>query len=150
MNKLVVVTDTGTFKAFRLEEDDYTSTPRLKPVEQYETFLGDDRISRRLSDQAGRHGKGGIGLAGINDGETGEQHNIRLENERRSIKQIAEKMNELLGDGEFESCYFAASSEINPSIIEHLSPQARAKIEKNVHRNLVNAQRDELLSQFRN
>jgi len=151
MNRLVVLTDLGTFKAFRLEEDRPdrpNSTPRLQPVDAYETSKGDDRIGRQLSDQAGRFKTGGQHGTATNDGATGERHNINLENHRRSIEQIADKMSELLSDGEFESCYFAASDEINNRIVERLSPQIRAKIEKNLHCNLVNAPNDELLKHF--
>ena len=59
MNKLVVLTDLGTFKAYRLEENRASSSPRLQPVDSYETTLGDDRIGRRLSDQAGNFQKSG-------------------------------------------------------------------------------------------
>lgn len=150
MNKLVVLTDLGTFKAYRLEENRASSSPRLQPVDSYETTLGDDRIGRRLSDQAGNFQKSGaMGMQGVNDGETGERHNICLENERRSVKQIAEKMNELLSNGDFDSCYFAASNEINREIVNNLSPQAKAKIEKNLTCNLVNAPQEELLSHFK-
>ncbi|HTG43186.1 MAG TPA: host attachment protein [Verrucomicrobiae bacterium] len=148
MDKLVVLTDLGTFKAFRLEENRTRSTPRLQPVEAYENPDGDDRIGRRLSDQAGQFGMGALSSASVFGQGNGERHNIWLENERRSVKEIAEKMSELLADGEFESCYFAAGNEINLAIIEHLSPQARAKIEKNVHCNLVNAQKDDVLQHF--
>ena len=150
MNKLVVLTDLGSFKAYRLEDDRSNSRPRLQPVDAYETSLGDHRIGRRLSDQAGNFQKSGaMGMQGVNDGETGERHNICLENDKRSVKQIAEKMSELLSDGEFESCYFAASNEINRQIVESLTPEARKKIEKNLHCNLVNAPKDQVLKQFK-
>ena len=58
-------------------------------------------------------------------------------------------MSELLRDGEFESCYFAASNEINREIVNNLSPQAKAKIEKNLTCNLVNAPKEELLNHFK-
>ena len=46
MNKLVVLTELGTFKAFRLEEGRVSSTPRLEPVDSYEKVNGDDQIGR--------------------------------------------------------------------------------------------------------
>jgi hypothetical protein len=150
MNKLVVLTDLGTFKAFRLEEDRASSKPRLQAVDAYENVDGDDRIGRRLSDQAGQFQKGGgHGTAAVHDGENGERHNIWLENEKRSVKKIADTMSKLLADGEFESCYFAASDEINRQIVDRLSPDARRKIEKNLHCNLVNAPNDQVLEQFK-
>lgn len=125
-----------------------SSSPRLEQVDAFESVYGDDRISRRLSDQAGQFGKGSTGSAAINDGANGERHNINLENRRRSIKEVADRISELLKSGEYESCYLAASNEINNQIMENLSPEARGKIEKNVHRNLVNAAREEVLHHF--
>jgi hypothetical protein len=148
MNRLVVLTDLGTFKAYRLEDNPVATKPHLEPVDEYESIYGDDRISRRLSDQAGNFGRGNPVVGGSNDGETGERHNIWLENERRSVKQIAQRMTELLKRDEFESCYFAASNEINNAIIDALPAETRSKIEKNVHSNLVNAKRDEVLQHF--
>jgi hypothetical protein len=149
MNKLVVLTDLGTFKAYRLEDDRSNSTPRLQQVDAYETELGDDRIGRRQTDQAGQFQKGSLSFAAVNDGANGERHNIRLEDERRSVKQIAERMNNLLANGDFEACYFAAGNEINREIVSHLSPQAKAKIQKNLICNLVNAPKEELLQHFK-
>lgn len=149
MNKLVVLTDLGTFKAYRLEQDRVSSTPRLQPVDAYESVYGDDRIGRRLSDQAGQFKTSGHAGVATQDGADGERHNIWLENERRSVKQIAERISKLLGNGEFESCYLAASSEINREIVDHLTPEARRKIEKNVQCNLVNSPKEQVLQHFK-
>jgi hypothetical protein len=148
MNKLVILTDTGTFKAYRLEQDQNSSSPRLAPVQAFEMVTGDDRISRQLSDQQGQHNEGPGAFPGAKNGETGERHNIWLENEKRSVREIARTMGELLADDAVESCYFAASNEINKEIIDHLPPAARMKIEKNLHCNLVNEPREELLNRF--
>lgn len=148
MSKLVVVTDLGTFKAYKLEQDGFSSSPRLEIVDAWETVYGDDRISRRVSDQAGQFGKGSRGFAGVNDMSNGERHNINLENRRRSVKVISEKLSEMLGKEEFEACFFAASDEINGMILEGLNPQARGKLQKNLKSNLVNAPKEEVLRQF--
>ena len=148
MSKLVVVTDLGTFKAFRLQKDGFSSSPRLEVVDAWETVYGDDRISRRLSDQAGQFGKGSKSFAAVNDMANGERHNIQLENRRRSVKEIVQKLSDLLKNGEFDGCYFAAAEEINNTIVESLPPQAQTKIEKNVRSNLVNADREELFRHF--
>jgi hypothetical protein len=150
MNKLVVLTDLGTFKAYRLESDRVSSTPRLQPVDSFENQKADDRIGRQVTDDAGRFKTGGQqpGMAAA-DAADGERHNIWLENERRSVKEIAERMSKLLGNGDFESCYFAASNEINREIVDHLTPEARQKIEKNVHCNLVNTPKEQVLQHFK-
>src|SRR4051812_29062540 len=138
MNTLVVLTDLGTFKAFALEQDGLSSTPRLKPVETKKIIEGDDRIGGQVTDEGGQFRKSKGRFAVNGDRADGEQHNIWLENHRRSEKEIAEAISDLLQDGRFESCYFAAAREINNRILEHLTPQARAKIEKNLHCDLVN------------
>lgn len=148
MSKLVVLTDLGTFKAFRMDEDKKFSSPRLEPLETVENELADERLRLLVTDQAGDFGQGSAASAAMSVGATGERHNIWLENERRSVKEIVHRLSELLQDREVDSCYFAASNEINRSIIEALPREARAKIKKNVHANLVNARREEVLSQF--
>ncbi|HVK59763.1 MAG TPA: hypothetical protein VM735_13340 [Candidatus Kapabacteria bacterium] len=45
MNKLVVLTDLGTFKAYRFEADQVSSSPRLQPVDAYDNILGDGKPS---------------------------------------------------------------------------------------------------------
>ena len=148
MSKLVVLTDLGTFKAFKMEKDAFSTSPRLEVVDAWETVYGDDRISRRVSDQAGQFGKGSKGFAAINDMANGERHNIELENRRRSVREISHKLSDLLKNGEFDGCYFAASEEINKTILDSLTPEAKSKIEKNVRNNLVNAKRDDILRHF--
>src|SRR5688500_3768531 len=101
MSKLVVLTDLGTFKAFKLEKDAVSTSPRLEVVDAWESIYGDDRISRRLSDQAGQFGKGSKSFAAHNDMANGERHNIELENRRRSVKEISHKLSDLLDKGEF-------------------------------------------------
>ena len=150
MSKLVILTDLGTFKAFRLEDDGLSSSPRLQQVDGFESACGDDRISRKVSDKVGQHQKGALSFVANNDGANGEPHNLFLEEERRSVRLIAERMEQLINSGDVDACYFAAASEINNTIVDHLAPQTKAKIEKNVRRNLVNAQRDEILNQFKN
>src|SRR4051812_46138578 len=111
MNKLIVLTDLGTFKAFRLADDRHSSAPRLEPVDVFENEKADDRISRRVTDQAGQFRRSTMADVATHTQGTGERHNIWLEEERRSVKEIARHISELLNDGEFESCFFAASDE---------------------------------------
>jgi hypothetical protein len=148
--KLVVLTDLGTFKAYRFEQDRVSSRPRLQPVDAFEQQGADDRIGKwKVSDDNGRFKTGGQPGIATQDAADGERHNIWLENEKRSVKQIADRMSDLLSNGDFESCYFAASNEINKDIVEHLTPEARQKIEKNITCNLVNAPKEEVLEHFK-
>jgi hypothetical protein len=42
----VVLTDLGTFKAFKLDQDAGASRPRLEQVEEKKSDLADHRVSR--------------------------------------------------------------------------------------------------------
>lgn len=150
MKRLLIVTDLGTFKAYRMEEDRFSTRPKLELVDSYELVNGHDKISQKLSDSAGRFGKGARNVAGVNDASTADNHGIILEDRRRNMRQIADTISKLLSNGQFDSCYFAAASEINDQILDQMPNEARAKIEKNVPCNLVHADRDELMRHFAN
>ena len=145
MNKLVVLTDLGTFKAYRLEESRAHSTPRMQTV-AFENPKADDRIGRMLSDDNGQFKTGGQpARLATQDGADAQY----LAGERTAEREADRRISELLRNGEFESCYLAASNEINREIVEHLTPEARSKIEKNIHRNLVNAPKEQVLEHFK-
>lgn len=148
--KIILTTDLGTFKAFELIERLQAGSPSLEHLDSFETVYADDRISRRLADQAGQFGKGAMSFAAINDGANGERHNIHLEDERRSLAIVASRMEEIVSHPEVDSCYFAAPSEINGAIFDHLSPTAKAKITRNLKCNLVNATKTDLIDRFLN
>jgi hypothetical protein len=148
MSKLLVVTDLGTFRAYSMDQQPGTSSPQLREVEEYKTELGDDRISRQFSDQPAKRGRGTAASDPSGNQGNGERHNICLENDRRSAKEVASHISKLLDGGEFDACYLAAPSEIGGPILDELAPDARAKVKKTVARDLVNAKREELLQHF--
>jgi hypothetical protein len=78
----------------------------------------------------------------------GERHNMHLEQRRRLIKQLAQRMNELLGNGQFDECYFAAHSEINNQFLEALEHSVRGKISRNIPSNLTRLPKAELIDHF--
>jgi len=78
----------------------------------------------------------------------GERQKIALELRRRLIKQAAGQLRDVVANREVETCYFAASSEINDQILNEAGPEVRRKIEKNVGCNLTNVAKSELLRHF--
>src|SRR5213075_486065 len=138
--KLLVVADLGHFKAYKLEQNQRFSQPRLQLLEQWDTDVP-RHLSQELSDQAGqfrkdRKANGNGGSSNVSDGE---QHNLDLERRRRALKTVATHMRELLNRKEIDvdGCYFAAGPEINGAILEHLDQQTKARIQKNVCANLT-------------
>jgi hypothetical protein len=140
MKRLVVVTDLGSFKAYELQDDPLNTKPKLEMVDSFEFTGGGDKISKKLSDSAGR----------FNDGSTADNHGVVLEDQRRHMQAVANRVGELLAGDEYAGCYFAAASEINQRILEFVPASARAKIEKNLSCNLVHANGDQLIRHFAN
>ena len=101
-------------------------------------------MADKLSDLAGRYraqvGKGSTSI--------GERHNIKLEERKRLIKQLAKRLNVLMGDGDVDSCYLAASKGIDQQILGALSPTAQAKIKRNLPVDLIKTTKAKLLDYF--
>src|SRR5437763_147610 len=77
----------------------------------------------KVTDKAGRYSTG----AGTS---ISENHNLLLEIDRRLVKQIAERIDEIVAGAPM--WYFAASNDINGRILENLSAKSRATLAKNV------------------
>jgi protein required for attachment to host cells len=147
-NTLVVVADLGCLKAFRLENNQVSQTPRLELLEQFENADAHGKLSDRVSDLSGRFprstGKSN-GAGGMSDGE---RHNIALEQRKRLVRQLAQRLNSLARPHEVERCLLAASREIHHQLLDELEPQVRAKIEKNIPADLTKLERAEILEHF--
>ena len=148
-NTLVVVTDLGCLKAFKLETNGHPDyPPRLELLEQFENAQAHGKLSDRVSDLAGRFPRstGNSNVAkGMSDGE---RHNIELELRKRLVRQLAQRLNVLGGNKDVERCLLAASREINHQLVEALEPDVRAKIQKNVSADLTKLERTEILKHF--
>src|ERR1700761_7496509 len=123
-NTLVLVTDFGGFKAFRLENDQPHSSPRLELLEEYKDAEANRRLGDQVSDLSGRFprrtGPAGTGGA-MSDGE---RHNIQLEKRKRGVRKPGGKLDSLMQDPESEQCFLAASREIMNPLLQELSPGA--------------------------
>ena len=144
MNDTVIVaTDLGNFKAYRLHRT-HMNTPRLEVIEEMEFVDGHGKLGDKLTDQAGRYKVPTQNMAM----SYGERQKIGLELRRRLIKQAAGQLRDVVTSRAVETCYFAASSEINDQILIEAGPEVRRKIEKNVGCNLTNVEKSELLRHF--
>lgn len=148
-NTLVLVTDFGGFKAFRLENDPPHSSPRLELLEEYKDVEAHRKMVEQVSDLSGRFprrtGTRGAGGA-MSDGE---RHNIELEKRKRGVRNLAGRLDSLLQNPEIEQCFLAASREIMHPLLQELSAGARSKIGMNIPSDLMKASKVELLRQFR-
>jgi len=148
-NTLVLVTDLGGFKAYRLENEQPLSSPRLELLEEYKDTEAHRRLVDQVSDQSGRFPRrtGAASAAGAMS--DGERHNIELERRKRGVRKLAGRLDSLMQDPQIEQCFLAASREIMNPLLEELSPGARSKIGINIPADLMKASKVELLKQFR-
>ena len=122
-------------------------TPHLDLLEQYSNTEAHGRLGDKVSDLSGRFPRG-TGLKAGGAMSDGERHNIELESRKRLVRQLAQRLNVLARNPEFERCFLAASREINHQLLEELEPQVRAKIAKNVPADLTKLERAEILTHF--
>ncbi|MEI8341424.1 MAG: host attachment protein [Verrucomicrobiota bacterium] len=143
-DKLIVLADLGRMKAFRVTRDEMSKTPKLDVVGEFDNADSHVRLVDKVSDKAGRFpGTNGSGAM-----SNGENHNLKSESERRSIKQLSESINRLVEKEAPTLWYFAASKEINQKIVEELSSGVRSKLKKIVTADLTKVTKAELLTHF--
>ena len=80
-------------------------------------------------------------------GSTGDRH-PDLENDRRSAKHLAEHITTLLREHHPENWSFAAPSDINQPVLDHLDAGLRKQVVQNVQRDLVKLSPGDLLEHF--
>lgn len=148
-NTLVLVTDLGGFKAYRLENNQPISSPRLELLEEYTDAEAHRRLVEQVSDLSGRFPRraGAAGVAGAMS--DGERHNIELEKRKRGVRKLAGRLDSLMQNPDIEQCFLAASREIMNPLLQELSAGARSKIGMNIPADLMKATKVELLRQFR-
>jgi hypothetical protein len=143
-NTVIVVTDLGSFKAYKLDQTPVKKTPRLELIEEFVTVDAHGKMSDKLTDMAGRHRSGTSKMST----PWGDRHNIELETKRRLIKQLADRVNKLLRNDEIDECHLAASKEISHQLLDELDRPVRAKIAKKVQADLTKIDKSELLAHF--
>ncbi len=142
--KLIIVTDLGLFRAYRLEATP-KKTPHLELLQEVNIEEAHQRLTDKVTDLSGRHvsptaRKWGAPLS--------DDHNLKLETKRRLVRTIADHIKRLVHANPGTTCCLAAHKEINHLIWDALPQPVRARIETNLGRDLVKATRRELLEIF--
>ncbi len=147
-NTVVVVTDLACLKAYRIDPNPQHSTPRLELVDEFHSNGAHERLADKVTDQSGRFPRNGGPISGAGAMSAGERHNILLEERRRTVRQLAGRLNTLLARTDVEHCLLAVSKEINHQLLEELPPAARGKIQKHLAADLTKLEKSELLRHF--
>jgi hypothetical protein len=143
-NKLVIVMDSGRFKAFRVEGNGVDS-PRFIQIEDRQTNV-EDHLSALVSDQQGQFGKGARSARAASS--SGERHNIDLEFRRRALKEFARAVCKLADRERAEEIFFAAGSKINQQALDAMTRDVRTRIQRNLTANLTNLKTPEIMARF--
>jgi Fe-S cluster biosynthesis and repair protein YggX len=146
MNKVIVTADLGHFRAYRVSEDPLNmASPKLDLIESYDSLEAHEKLSDKVSDSAGRFKRAGLGeaMAGYS-----ERNRIGLEEDRRLVRMIAEKINEIIVKEGPEAWHLATAEKINNSVLKGLAPEVRARLAKNLKANLTNTKKCDLLGYF--
>jgi hypothetical protein len=146
--KWVVLADLGSMKAYKIDDNSENSHPRLELLESFDNPEVHSKLSDKVSDQAGQFARGSRGAGAGHEIASGERHNIELEQRRRWVRQVSERVERVLRRADVELCWFAAGKEINHQILEELSPEAKAKVERNITANLTKIEKSELVNHF--
>jgi len=141
----IITADRGTIKAFKLKE-----APNRGPMPQLviekEFKEAHERYRDKVSDQAGTFpalGSGGKGNA------IAERHGIELEKDAKLFRAIGNEIEKIIREYQPPSWSFAAPSEINPLILDHIPAGLRSMIGKNVKQDLIKIPADSLLEHFK-
>src|SRR4029077_9461894 len=145
---LVVVTDLGGFKAFRLDEDNQHRSPRLELIEEFNNADAHTRLVEKVTDFSGRFPRRTGASNGTGAMSDGERHNIDLERRKRSVRKMAKRLNALMREVRAARCWPPASREINHPLWNELDPEMRTRIERNVPADLTKVSKANLLWHF--
>lgn len=133
-------------KAYRVTRDEMSKTQKLEVVGEFANTDAHSKLLDKVSDKAGRFpGANGNGVGAMS---IGENHNLKLETERRNIRQLADGINRLVEKENPSLWFFAAGKDINQKIVDALSAGVRSKLKKNVAADLTKIGKTELLGHF--
>jgi hypothetical protein len=145
---LIIVADLGLLRAYRKTQSATDRQPHLELIDELKLEGAHQKLSDKVSDQAGRFPRGG-GAANISgDLSAGESLNTEAEQSRRLISQLAERINGLLAEDDVTHCSIAISGAIHKQLLEAIDPKARAKIGKVLASNLTKTDPQALAGHF--
>jgi len=143
-DKLIVLADLGRMKAYRVTRDEMSKTQKLEIVGDYSNPGAQAKFVDKVSDKAGRS----AGMNGSGAMSMGENHNLKTEEERRNVRQLADDITRLVERENPALWFFAAGKEINQRIVDALSNGVRSKLKKNVAADLTKVDKAGLLAHF--
>jgi tRNA G18 (ribose-2'-O)-methylase SpoU len=140
---IIVVADLGELKIYRVKRHEAIKDNQLKIsyslelLNDLDYILSHKKLSEIVTDKAGNF-----------NGDTGEEHNLIQENEKRVLKIIAQDIDNLVKNENPKEIFLSFPKEHINSLKELLDKKTIEKITKIVESNLVKTDKNEILSYF--
>jgi hypothetical protein len=145
-NRLIIVADRGTMKAYRVEKAAGRGA-RLELVQSLEVPEAHAKYQDRMTDMAGRFPVSDGG-SGRHANGVAEKLSIENETDRRLIRQLAQNIASVLIQERPEGWSLAAPSRINSAVLEELPRPFREQLTENVPCDLVHVDPNKLSEHF--
>lgn len=147
-SSLVVVTDRGGLKAYRVNETP-TRGPSLQLVQAFNITDAHGRMIDKLSDLAGRFPVTDGAGAHHGAGSIAERTQLATEMDRRIHRELADQITKIVSSAGKQGWSFAAPAEIHGAIVDLLPAAVRDRIVEHVKSDLVKIEPVKLVSRFR-
>jgi hypothetical protein len=147
-SSLVIVTDRGSLKAYRVNETP-TRGPSLQLVQAFNMTDAHGRLIDKLSDQAGRFPVTEGAGAHRGPASTAERTQLATEMDRRIQKELADQITKIVSQNGKDGWSLAAPAEIHTAIVDLLPAGIRQRIVEHVKSDLVKVEAARLNNHFR-
>ena len=146
--RFVAVVDRGFLRVFRLTDSPNGRPPHLEPVDEWRPAEAHEKTSDKVTDDAGRFPSGHARNPAIGDLTIGERHGIELEETRRLVRRLAERVGAILEREDAERSYLAVSAPIHQQFLAALDSRSRRRISRVLARDLSRTPPGEILAHF--
>jgi hypothetical protein len=141
--EFLVVADRGRLLSYVVNKNGRRSTPRL--IESLEMIEGRQQMRELVSDRMGSFPTGGTNGHG---NSPAERMTLVAEISMRTVRNLANRIGELLRAHQPETWAFAAPGEINGIILDELPREWRDRLSQNLPLDLTRTPATELLEHF--
>lgn len=142
MKALMIATNLGQLKAYRVIRDPDEPSPTIDLIEERDLAGRSSHVAERVTDQAGRFPSGSVGMA------YGERHGEAEKAERDALDEVASSV-EKLAAAETESIlYLAAPKTIYGQLKKRLSSPVQKRIRRSLELDLTKLPKLDLLQRF--
>jgi len=147
-SSLVIVTDRGSLRAYRVNETP-TRGPSLQLVQAFNMTDAHGRLIDKLSDLAGRFPVTESAGAHRGPASIAERTQLATEMDRRIQKELADQITKIVSQNGKDGWSLAAPAEIHTAIVDLLPAGIRQRIVEHVKSDLVKVEAARLISHFR-